>query len=537
MKFTLTFFILILFAASLHAQCISGNCKNGTGEYRFPSGAYYVGEFREGEITGSGRCNYPDGSKYDGQWLKRYPNGIGSKTMPDGIVYTGIWKKGIFQGEEGDITLTERGDSRVGCLNGNCTEGNGVYAYPDGSRYEGTFRKGKIEGSGTFLDADGNKYIGEFKNNFPNGKGTLKRADGTSKTGMWRDGEFIGQPEINKEGCISGDCINGKGVYVFKNGEAKYVGTFRKGKMNGSGTITYSNGEKYVGELSDGNLEGNGTLYNHEGEELEGTWHNGAFLGKKTTPNPPPKKEKSNKSNAIPKVWAVVVGISSYEHMQALKYTDDDAYRIYGFFKSPEGGALTDDHLKILIDEAAKKETIIQTLTETFSKAGSNDLIILYFSGHGLKGSFLPIDYDGYNNKLFHSELASIFKKSPAKYKLCIADACHSGSMMAMKDGANANLLATYYTSLSQAKAGMALIMSSKSEENSLESNNLRQGVFSHFLIRGLKGEADEDGNKIVTVQELQQYISTNVKTYTSKRQSPVIQGDFDPSMTISVLR
>ena len=39
--------------------------------------------------------------------------------------------------------------------------------------------------------------------------------------------------------------------------------------------------------------------------------------------------------------------------MPVLRYTDDDAYQMYAFFKSPEGGALDDEHIRILINEAS----------------------------------------------------------------------------------------------------------------------------------------------------------------------------------------
>ena len=64
-----------------------------------------------------------------------------------------------------------------------------------------------------------------------------------------------------------------------------------------------------------------------------------------------------------------------------------------------------------------------------------------------------------------------------------------------------------------------------------------KKGVFSHFLIRGLEGEADRNIDKIVTVTELFDFISTNVKSYTANRQSPVIKGSFDRKMTVSVVR
>jgi uncharacterized caspase-like protein len=239
------------------------------------------------------------------------------------------------------------------------------------------------------------------------------------------------------------------------------------------------------------------------------------------------------------KVWAVIVGISAYDHMPTLRYTDDDAYRMYAFLKSPEGGALADDQIKILIDEDATHDKILDAIADIFGKAGENDLAMIYFSGHGLPGAFLPIDFDGFNRKIQHEEINEILESSPAKYKLCIADACHSGSLLAMaeKSGTVRNVLADYYKTLAQAEPGTALIMSSKSEETSLESSGLRQGVFTHFLIRGLKGEADKDGNKIVTVQELFDYVDENVRAYTMNRQSPMIKGAYDKKMTVSVVR
>jgi uncharacterized caspase-like protein len=79
--------------------------------------------------------------------------------------------------------------------------------------------------------------------------------------------------------------------------------------------------------------------------------------------------------------------------------------------------------------------------------------------------------------------------------------------------------------------------MSSKADETSLESSGLRQGVFSHFLIRGLKGEADANQDKVITVQELFDFIRDKVRAYTGNRQSPVIKGTYDPKMPVAIVR
>ena len=164
-------------------------------------------------------------------------------------------------------------------------------------------------------------------------------------------------------------------------------------------------------------------------------------------------------------------------------------------------------------------------------------MVIFYFSGHGLEGAFLPVDYDGFNNKLLHTEIKGIMNESQAKHKLCIADACHSGTLLAMKGATMATTLQKYYSAFQETKGGLALLMSSKAEEYSLEDQGLRSGIFSHYLIRGLKGEADSDGNKIITIRELYDYIYKSVRSYTSAAQTPTLTGKHDDEMPVAIIR
>jgi Caspase domain len=241
------------------------------------------------------------------------------------------------------------------------------------------------------------------------------------------------------------------------------------------------------------------------------------------------------------KIWAVVVGVGKYTAMPSLKFTDDDAYRFYSHLKSPEGGALPDDQIAILVDEGATRENILRTMRQYFLKADANDVVLLYYSGHGLEGCFLPVDYDGYNNKLRHDEIKAIFKQSKAKHKICIADACHSGTLdysgaLASKGPAPVTLQ-RYYQAFEDAEGGVALLMSSKAEELSLEDHGLRQGVFTYYVLRGMKGAADSNGDYIVSIRELYGYVYTKVREYTAGVQTPVLTGNFDDAMPVSLRR
>lgn len=451
----------------LSAQCISGNCIDGTGTYTYPSGAKYIGDFKNGKMNGWGMCTYSNGSIYKGDWKNGYPHGKGKKVLPNKKEWSGSWIKGKALDSNGNTVDIER------LLNGD---------------------------SG-------------------------------------RETDNLAAKSADDEGCVSGNCVDGYGVYIYKNRSAKYEGTFQGEQAHGKGTIRYANGDVYTGDWVNGYFEGQGVLTLNDGKQISGYWKASVHVGDANPFQPAPTIKQNARLHEEMKVWAVVIGVATYNHMPTLKFTDDDAYRMYAFLKSPEGGALSDENMRILIDEDATKERILNTLNEVFTKAGSNDLVMLYFSGHGLPGAFLPSDFDGFDNRIYHEEIKNILDRSPAKYKICIADACHSGGLLAMKGADANNAVLKYYEALAQSSPGSALILSSKSSETSLESSGLRQGVFSHFLIRGLKGEADANQDNIVSVQELFDFTYHKVRSYTGSRQSPVIKGNFDRRMPVSVIR
>ncbi len=94
-----------------------------------------------------------------------------------------------------------------------------------------------------------------------------------------------------------------------------------------------------------------------------------------------------------------------------------------------------------------------------------------------------------------------------------------------------------FYKKLSSSGGGTAFLLSSKSEEFSLESQGLRQGIFSYYLIQGLKGEADQNKDRIVTLDELYTYVYREVRTYSGNLQTPVLAGDIDRSMPLASIR
>ncbi len=234
----------------------------------------------------------------------------------------------------------------------------------------------------------------------------------------------------------------------------------------------------------------------------------------------------------VAKKFAVIVGCADYQiDKNDLRYSDDDAYRFYAYLKSSEGGALPDENMAILVDEAATKTNIINTMQSVFSKANANDMLIFYFSGHGAAGAFVPTDAgSSYQSLLSHQEVKAIFKKYPARYKICFGDACHSGSIY---EGQPTPTSATN----SQQETNILVIMSSLPTELSEENAKIRQGAFSYYLLKGLKGSADRNQDNSITVEELFPYIKANVLNLTKQKQTPIIEGNAQKDMVLGIIK
>ena len=53
-----------------------------------------------------------------------------------------------------------------------------------------------------------------------------------------------------------------------------------------------------------------------------------------------------------------------------------------------------------------------------------------------------------------------------------------------------------------------------------------QHGMFSYFLMKGMEGDADADGNNEITARELHAYVRENVVQQSNGSQVPELQGD-----------
>ena len=88
---------------------------------------------------------------------------------------------------------------------------------------------------------------------------------------------------------------------------------------------------------------------------------------------------------------------------------------------------------------------------------------------------------------------------------------------------------------LSTVSDGVCIISASDDSQFSQESAQWGggHGVFTHYLLQGLKGEADYNRDGVVNLGEIIPYLSENVRRATRNLQTPTVAGKFDPALSI----
>lgn len=262
-----------------------------------------------------------------------------------------------------------------------------------------------------------------------------------------------------------------------------------------------------------------------------------------------------NRERPQGKVWVAAVGISKYANkgVADLAFARDDAAAFIDYYRQfgvPEG------QLIALFDEQATLSAIKRNLgTDLVNKATNpDDTVILYFAGHGQKESDrASVDADGYTkyllpydanpSDLFGSalsmeELSRILQRLRPDRVVLIIDSCFSGAAGG-RTLSNADIVTRapitdeFLARMAAAGKGRVILTASSGHEVAQESNTLRHGVFTYYLLQALSGEADADGDGRVDIDEIYKFVAQKVAAATNGRQTPMKKA---PSLTGTVI-
>ena len=256
-----------------------------------------------------------------------------------------------------------------------------------------------------------------------------------------------------------------------------------------------------------------------------------------------PSATSTQPMGSLSKAYALLIGVGAYRHMRPLAKTTTDADDLHDLLV--QSGYLA-ANLALLLDEQATKAAINDKLDWLARRAGTDDTVVIFFSGHGTQriGGFAPGEYvcpveaDWYNlqaTAISDEELTIALRAIPARRVIVFLDACHSGGVGEPKDAGvmvEAGLSEAAYKRLTEGE-GRVVIASCKPDEISWELPGMRNGLFTHYLLEGLRGAAaGPDG--AVRIFDVFNYVSQKVPQH--KPQHPLFKGEIDLNFTIALM-
>ncbi|MCD6404568.1 MAG: caspase family protein, partial [Planctomycetes bacterium] len=222
---------------------------------------------------------------------------------------------------------------------------------------------------------------------------------------------------------------------------------------------------------------------------------------------------------------ALVIGIDDYQALGRLTTCRNDAGELARTLV--ESAGYTPNRVLLLTDDAAKPQnrptlaTMERRIQQVAVLAGGEDSLLIYFSGHGVtregKGYLVPMDGDE-RRAVALSWIKETLSTSKARSKVLILDACHAGSA--------AKGVSRIAPSLVADSTGIVMLLSSAADQVSYPAEDSRHSVFSRYLVDGLSGLADANGDRAVTQAELHEYVRKKMVGWcleTGKTQTPVV--------------
>ena len=209
--------------------------------------------------------------------------------------------------------------------------------------------------------------------------------------------------------------------------------------------------------------------------------------------------------------YLLAIGLSSYREQEigARKYATLDAETVATYFQTL--GGLPQNNVRLLRDWSALRPDIEEALLDWLpSKITKDSMVTVYFAGQAIvapSGETFLIPYDGSTGSATRlyplKDLETALGRLKAKQVLFVFD----GTVL--KNGSEARTKAA--PPKWGATGSVVHMISATGFGKSLESDTLHHGLFTYYLLRGLRGEADVNRNGEVTIGEVSAYVNRKV--------------------------
>jgi sugar lactone lactonase YvrE/tetratricopeptide (TPR) repeat protein len=227
---------------------------------------------------------------------------------------------------------------------------------------------------------------------------------------------------------------------------------------------------------------------------------------------------------------ALIVGNSVYQDqtLVRLKAPDVDVGSLHEVLKDPEVGGF--EFVDLLIN--SKSSIVRRAISEFYSRKTRDDLLLLYFSGHGVldeRGRLYLAVKDTDHGLLSGTAVSASFiademDNSRSQRQVLILDCCHSGAFARGTKGSPGLTVGTA-TAFEGTGFGRVVLTATDATQYAWEGERVigdaENSLFTHYLVRGLQsGEADANRDGQITIDELYDYVYAHV-VQQSPKQTP----------------
>lgn len=244
--------------------------------------------------------------------------------------------------------------------------------------------------------------------------------------------------------------------------------------------------------------------------------------------------------------WAVLVGVNEYEDKANYGHLSVCGKDVHAVREQLITGGFDPARIRLLTDDSPEppiRDNILLALQAVRDATEPDDLLLFYYSGHGdedKKESYL-VARNG--KRLLLSDTAvrvgrvkEIMENAPARAKVIILDACHSGADIPGQKGPKP-MSAEFIRRVFEQAAGLAILASCAQGQLSFEWQARERSVFTHFLLEALQGQADRDGKGFVTVDDAKRHVVNGVKLWASQRnlsQTPTLHSTVEGDIILA---
>jgi uncharacterized caspase-like protein len=260
--------------------------------------------------------------------------------------------------------------------------------------------------------------------------------------------------------------------------------------------------------------------------------------------------------------WAIIIGVADYDNKSVpkVRFAESDADAMYRLLTTRAGYAR--DNVLLLTDKAPEKPTLQNfrlALGDFLSrKTTRDDMVLIYYTGlgasevdassreaDGLAKYLIPrnVQPDALRTTAFSmQEMQGLVARIPAERVVVLLDTSYGGAAggrSLARPNARPHDLGDQFLERLAKSRGRLVIAASGPNEVALEPTDLGHGLFTYYLLEGLAGKADRNGDGIVTVSELFPYLEDQVDRKSraaGARQRPLMKGDIEGTLPLSRL-